>query len=180
LFIALALHWGMALLCCSSRPSRARDTGAGGSVARGGSRRFPPHLGRCCRVTASPGAGCTAVAPTPTSASATATATHANAGRNQFRYVGRGSCDESRQQFPGAPGGPGDIRLRQRPAEQSGRRRCLRSNGRATFPDLGGGLRNFGQDRRAGRFRRRPASVMGRRRGVGRAPCARRQCRRFG
>src|SRR4029077_12881767 len=41
----------------------------------------------------------------------------------------------------------------------------VRSDGRAAFPDLGRGLRNLGEDRRAGRFRRRPASNLGRRGG---------------
>ena len=64
-------------------------------------------------------------------------------------------------------GQTGELRLRQRAAEKSGRRRRLGSHRRAGFSNVGRALRNLGYQRRPGRFRRRPSSNLGRRCGFG-------------
>ena len=140
-------------------------------ICSGRCHRFRHHPACCCCATAGSGADC--------SAATSNTAGDAVACQYQFRSVGRRGGDESRQQFPGTPWRSGVVRVQPRAAQQSGRRRRVRSDGRAAFPDLGRGLRNLGQDRRAGRFHRRPASDRGRRRRARRAPCTRRQRRRF-
>ena len=158
---------GLDFMRCSS-PSRANRTGAG----RSGSWPLSVSLVRILAI-----ALLLAVAPRrrPRPSHPARRLRHLAARRrpqsdtdgDQFQFLGRLNGDQSRQQFSGAPGQPGDVRLRQGVAKQSGRRRRFREHGGAAVPQLGRGLRNLGHDRPAGLFRRRSPPDLWRRRGIG-------------
>src|SRR6266849_2127010 len=185
-FVELAPLLEIAFMCCSSRPSRAKETRTGRRLVGAVAIVFGILL---AVAAASPPAQAQSAPPPPPPPPPTPpppppppptpppppSPTDINSDLS-----GGAAVTNLGSNFLERLGNPGLIRVRARAAEQSGRRRRLRSDGRAAFPDVGRGLRNLGQDRRAGRFRRRPASDLGRRRRARRAPCTRRQRRRFG
>jgi hypothetical protein len=137
----------------AGRGDRERAPGCEGRC-----RRFRAHAGRCRRLAAGPCGGCT----------------HADANSNphansqsdtngdQFGSFGRRHGNKSRQQFPRAAWQSGVIRVRPQLAQQSRRRRRIRNNGRTEVSDLDRSLRNLGEGRRAGQFRRRSPPDLGR------------------